>query len=231
MLDRVAETPARQVFDTARRAEPAQALEAICLLATGRDGFLAGASHAIHRPGAPLMTLTTAMQAPVIRVSEPEPGIACFDLVLSQLQPMAPQPIAPKAHTMIVALRAGLLARTLDQAFAHLCDRESLGQKTLHHQLVKTQFSRTWAFLSQLRRELVIVGNTCALAEPDRVHNAIDTHLLQSSKLMGGHGLRDASAHGLEYLSLLIRATLASQLVCGQPVVTAQDLGHFEDGV
>ncbi|MDF9302106.1 hypothetical protein P5P81_06015 [Tritonibacter mobilis] len=225
MLDREAETPAQQVFDIARQAEPAHALEATCLLATGRDGFLAGACHAVHRPGAPLVALSAAPGDLVIRDTEREPGIGCYDLVLSQLEPRAPQPIAPQVHGLVVALRAGLLARTLDLAFAHLRDRESLGQKTLHHQLVKARFSSSWAFLSQLRRELALAPGAQGFEAPDQIHNAIDTHLLQCSKLMGGHGLRDASVHGLEYLSVLIRATLASPQGRGQAMAGAQQSG------
>lgn len=211
MLDRVAGSPVEQVFETARKAHPAQALQATCLLATGRDGFLAGACHAVHRSGAPLVALSNTPVEVVIRDTEQEPGIACFDLVLSQLEPRAPQAIPPQVHTLVVALRAGLLARTMDLAFLHLQDRESLGQKTMHHQLVKARFSDTSAFLSQLRRELAVVGSEGIVDSPGRLHNAIDTHLLHCAKLMGGHGLRDAAVHGLEYLSVLIRATLASQ--------------------
>ena len=60
MLDRVAGSPVEQVFETARKAHPAQALQATCLLATGRDGFLAGACHAVHRSGAPLVAALDA---------------------------------------------------------------------------------------------------------------------------------------------------------------------------
>jgi len=211
MLDSASVSPAEQVFDTARTAPPAQALQTACLLATGQDGFLAGASHAVHMPGARLVDPASVATDVALRATEQEHGIACFDLVLSVLEPRALRPVPAAVPILVVALRAGLLARTMDQAFGHLEDRESLGMKTLHHQLVKARFSATGGFLNRLRRELALADDAGRLEQPDRLHAEIDTHLVQGAKLMGGHGLRDAAAHGLEYLSVLLRASLVAR--------------------
>ena len=46
-----------------------------------------------------------------------------------------------------MALRLGFLGAALDRAFLHLEGREGFGQKLLHHQLIKTAFSRAQGVL------------------------------------------------------------------------------------
>ncbi|MCG7622250.1 hypothetical protein [Epibacterium sp. Ofav1-8] len=208
MLDSATGPLTEQIFETARRAPPAQALQSACLLVTGRDGFLAGRSHAIHLPDTPLVDPAEPAADVGTRSTRTEHGIACFGLVLSEV---APRPLHPRPASVALAtlaLRAGILAHAMDMAFAHLETRESLGQKTLHHQLVKARFSASSMFVNQLRRELILSDPRGDIEGCDRLHTEIDTHMVQVAKLMGGHGLREGAVHGLEYLSTLIRATL-----------------------
>lgn len=210
MLDASAFPLSEKVFDAARRSDPEKALLAACQAATGQDGFLAGYGYALHAPACRIVD--PASPAARLRVAETldEPVLEPFGLCLSRLAPRAISPRMAETQITVAALRLGLLAQILDRCHAHLEGRDSFGRKTLHHQLVKAQFSATGALLSRLREELTHASAANHLDGEERIHVEIDTHMVQASKLMGGHGLRATSVHGIEYISYLIRAILAA---------------------
>lgn len=211
MSDMQGRTTATHVFDIARREMPHVALAAACRTATDRAGHLTGHGYALHAPDASL--IDPACPDAVVRIVETvvDPALSALGLVLSRVETLAASRLEPKAEIAIIALRAGLLARLLDLAFEHLRERESFGRKTLQHQLVKARFSDTGAFLGQLREEVGLSQDRGRIDGAERLHNGIDTQTAQAAKLMGGHGLRAGSIHGLEYASGLLRAIFAAR--------------------
>ena len=199
-------TTATHVYDVARRESLVEALMTACHAATGRAGYLTGVSHALHAPDGSLVD--PARPDTVVHIAETvaEPALSALGLVLSRVETVAAATRPPHAEIAMIGLRAGLLAQILDLAFAHLRERESFGRKTLQHQLVKARFSGTGAFLSRLREEIALAQVLDRTHGAERLHDDIDMRTVQAAKLMGGHGLRAGSVHGLEYASGLLRA-------------------------
>ncbi|QBF29660.1 hypothetical protein [Thalassococcus sp. S3] len=210
MLDVTGYDLSGHVFATAREQTPRDAMEFACRTVTGTSGFLVIGNHAVHAPGARLVDPASVDSEVVVQETFQEHALAPFDLTLSRCAARAPTHRTPVFEATVVALRLGLLARILDRAFGHLEHRESFGQKLTHHQLVKAQFSETGAMLSRQREELSLAQDRPVNAQ--RLHAEIDRHTVQAAKLMGGHGFRAGALNGLEYLSALVRATLAPEV-------------------
>jgi hypothetical protein len=213
MLDSVRHALSEQVFTAARRQAPLEALWTACEAVTGRTGNLVIDEYVVHAEAAALIDPAhPEVSVPVVECLE-ETALAPFDLVLSRVESRGAQPRSQALTSAIVALRLGLLSKMLNTAFLHLEGRESFGQKLTHQPLIKGQFSESGALLTRIRAELCAEVDVAVQAEP--LHAEIDRHTIKAGKLMGGHGFRRGSLNDLEYLSSLLRATMAPAPRCG----------------
>lgn len=139
-------------------------------------------------------------QTHLTRISDPILDALALGLFRVDAPGVDPTSIALEA----LLLRAGLLGRILDIAYAHLRGRVSMGKKTLSHQLVKAGFADAYGVL-RLTCEIVTVrAETKDLAGLDRDHNRLTEATLEAEKLMGGHGFLLDGTHPIGYLSMLL---------------------------
>ncbi|NIZ12590.1 hypothetical protein [Phaeobacter sp. HF9A] len=204
MLDARACSPGAQAFQAARCLAPRSALQQACLALTGQEGYLLAGTHAVHGTDAPLIDPDQPERAQEAQSCGADPALAAFGLGLSRVAARPATALSPELAQVFVALRLGLLARILDLSYRHLEPRQAFGQRLLHQPLIKAQFSKSGAFVSQVQEELEQGGEIATT----RLHDQIDQHGQQAAKLMGGHGFRAGEVNGLEYLSGLLRATL-----------------------
>jgi len=211
MLDAHAPHGFNAVFAEARLSSPREALHMACQELISRAGYLAPGTYSIHaadghddlwnpsQPGTPVVALEQLY----------DPVLATFGLAMSKIASRDTDAAHfARVDQTIVALRLGLLAKALDQAFLHLEHREAFGQKLLHHQLIKARFAQSGALITRLLEELRLVSGHNLPCDTTRMQDAISHHFSQCSKLMGGHGYLAGSINSLEYLSNLIRAAL-----------------------
>lgn len=106
--------------------------------------------------------------------------------------------------------RAGLLLRMLDLSYAHLSGRESGGQKTLQHQLIKTTFTESFSLAEQIRLEAPHYLDGALQLDHAGLHEKLGAVTTKAAKLMGGNGFLLGSLNSLETLSLYGAALLSS---------------------
>lgn len=114
-----------------------------------------------------------------------------------------------------VIYRAGLVLKMLDQAQAHLADRESNGQKTLRHQLVKATFAECYSLTETLRLEIPYLLSGDSRPDLSLQHDSLSKAGDRASKLMGGHGFLQGQGNSLEMLSYCVfnQLTRATRLI------------------
>ncbi|MGL6209456.1 MAG: hypothetical protein ACRC14_06465 [Paracoccaceae bacterium] len=200
---------ATDLIACARRESPASALMSFCRHLTGQSGFLILDGHVLCEQveTAPLIAATGRAVARKGGDLLVDAALAQMGLALMRVRDTTGTPAAPaRLEAAVVALRLGFLGATLDRAFRHLEGREVFGQKLLHHQLIKTAFSRAQGVMVQIAGELRQAGNDLSPAIARVQHNRITVCFTQSAKLMGGHGFLAAGLHAQEHLSGLVRA-------------------------
>ncbi len=105
--------------------------------------------------------------------------------------------------------RTGILLKMLDTSFAHLSDRESGGQKTMHHQLVKATFVESFSLAETIRLEACHLIDADIAIDLTAHHEALNSAIIKASKLMGGHGFLMGQVNSLEMFSLSMFSQLS----------------------
>jgi hypothetical protein len=189
------------LYNAARTGTLDAGLVAFGFFVTGYVGYALIGGHAMRVPGgtAPLV----GRDGPVIAdcaYAVPDPVLREIGVEWLRNGPVFPT--GRRAEVGVLILRAGLLARILDRAFRHLEPRESGGQRTLQHQLVKACFVESFGAAEQVRQEAPhLLDPTLALDLPE-MHRGLSSVTMKASKLMGGHGYLLGETNSIEFLSL-----------------------------
>ncbi|WP_167364041.1 acyl-CoA dehydrogenase family protein [Rhizobium mongolense] len=158
----------------------------------------------------PLVNPTLGAGAVRIIEEQSDIALAQIGIAMVRVEPAARmRPDVLRSAIAVATARLGLLARALDMAFQHLEGRQSFGQKTLHHQLVKTRFAYANNLIVRLLEEIRLVEELTQPHDLEGMHLAISEEFAQVSKLMGGHGYLISGFSTLEYLSSLIASIYA----------------------
>ncbi len=199
------------LFSLARRENPSTILRAICLFATSREGYLVTNGYSVR--GAddfPLIEQAVVDGSVHIVDVQDDIVLASIGLVLVRTQPVLQTAYTRSlVRIAVVTARLGLLAQALDMAFHHLEHRVSFGQKTMHHQLIKTRFAYANNLIVRLLDEICVTLERNELHQLAQMHPKISEEFAQVSKLMGGHGYLISGINALEYLSSLIASIYA----------------------
>ncbi|MGD9918235.1 MAG: hypothetical protein AB7U46_09460 [Paenirhodobacter sp.] len=195
------------LFRCARKQTPDVALRMLGQVATGMPADLVINGFALHDLADPrLVDPSRPGVAPRILAPLDEISLSEWGLCLSRCDAGQGDGRLDWLQPGLVALRAGMLMRCLDTAFLHLEGRESLGQKLLHHQLMKARFSTLNADVMRLQDELgtpALQRDAAGLAAMQRL---LTGHFREAAKLMGGHGLLAGRLHALEFLANIVMA-------------------------
>lgn len=216
MRDRFTPDQLLALYTCARNAMPDEALRALGGLVAGRPAYLVIGGYAVHAPDGELFD-PALPEAPiaVVQVIDRQ-TLAIWGLQVSQLAPLGSQLAAEQGQALnaslnaaVLALRLGLLMRCLDAAFLHLENRESFGQKLLHHQLMKARFATVNAEVQRCLDELTLPRAGQDLPALQAMQRAVTAQFRQAAKLMGGHGFLEGRCHALEFLATLLAASVA----------------------
>lgn len=198
------------------------ALVALGFFVTGHAGYALIGGHAMRVPGS-----RTPLVGPDGPISA-ETGDVVPDPVLKAigvewLRGVPVYPVNQRARTGILILRAGLLARILDRSYAHLEPRESGGQRTLQHQLVRACFVESYGAAEQVRSEAAYLLDESLMLDLSEMHRSLTTATMKAAKLMGGHGYLLGETNSMEFLSLCL-----SSIATGAAPIRAQ---HFTNSL
>ncbi|WGW04526.1 acyl-CoA dehydrogenase family protein [Tropicibacter oceani] len=141
---------------------------------------------------------------PVAGVVFPDPSLAVLGIEAVRLPGGPSMALDRRARVGAVLWRIGVLLKMLDTAFAHLSTRESGGQKTLQHQLVKATFTECFSLAEQLRLEAPHWLGAAEVPDLSDPHARLTAATCKAAKLMGGHGYLRGSLNSLECLSLCV---------------------------
>lgn len=213
MRDRFSPDQLLALYTCAREAAPDAALRALGGLVAGRPAYLAIGGYAVHAADAEIFDPARPEASPVVSHVIDGQTLAVWGLQLSQLSPVGPQTASVQGafvNAAVIALRLGLLMRCLDTAFLHLENRESFGQKLLHHQLMKARFATVNAEVQRCLDELTLPRATDDLPALQAMQRAVTAQFRQAAKLMGGHGFLEGRCHALEFLATVLAASCAT---------------------
>jgi hypothetical protein len=200
------------LFALGRSSDASTILRAICLYATSREGYLVVNGYALRGADDEFPLVDPAMADGTVRLIEEQVDIVLvrIGLVMVRAEPgVRAWPNLSRCAIAVVAARLGLLAQALDMSFRHLEGRQSFGQKTMHHQLIKTRFAHANTLIVRLLEEIGLAEGCDELQDLERMHSAISDEFAQVSKLMGGHGYLISGINSLEYLSSLMASIYA----------------------
>ena len=210
-----------RLFALARKGDLAEALSELGAFATGQRGYLLHHGQALRPRGASLPLIgMPAGHAPELVA---DPVLAAQGLEWCRVKDGAP--LSHRGRVGALVLRAGLLARILDQAYRHLEHRESSGQKILQLQLVKADFVECYGLADQTLREAAQLLDETMQIDFAARHLALSDATTRAAKLMGGHGFLLGGANTLEFVSLCLAAVFDG----AQPV--ARQRAKAEQGV
>lgn len=199
------------LFRHARTGEIASGLAALGTFVTGRASFVAQDNIALRRAGDNTTPLVDGEGNSLAMTGTLPADVALAALGVEVIETRGGGTGRPNRRVQIGGLvwRAGLLVRVLDTAFAHLSGRESNGQKTLQHQLVKSTFTECYALAERVRLEAPhgLLGSLHL--DVEGLHADLGRATTKAAKLMGGHGYLRGGLNGLECLSLCAAAILA----------------------
>jgi hypothetical protein len=190
-----------RLFNASRSARLDDALADLGAFATGRSGFIVYRGQSLRAVDALLPTISlngSPAQAEAVVVADR----ALRALGLEWVRVGQGQPPTRRAAVGTLIFRAGLLARILDRSFHHLETRESGGQKTLQHQLVKACFVECLNLSEQIRLEAMFLLEESSHVDFALFHNLLTDATMKAAKLMGGHGFLLGEANSIEFLSL-----------------------------
>jgi hypothetical protein len=213
MRDRFTPDQLSALYTCARNAMPDAALRAFGNLVAGRPAYLAIGGYAVHAPEGEIFDPARPEAHPVVVQVIDRQTLAIWGLQLSRVAQMDTPSAAeqgPVLNAAVLALRLGLLMRCLDTAFLHLENRESFGQKLLHHQLMKARFAIVNAEVQRCLDELSLPRAAQDLPALQAMQRAVTAQFRQAAKLMGGHGFLEGRCHALEFLATLLAASVAS---------------------
>jgi hypothetical protein len=194
-----------KLFNVSRNADFSSMLVELGAFTTGYPGYLVHRGQSLREVGSKVPMIDTMGNALVgsARIV-PDPVLSALGLEWSLVQNQ--RELTRRGIVGALIVRAGLLVRILDRSFRHLQDRESGGQKTLQHQLVKASFVEGFDQAERIRLEAVSLLDETVAIEFDRLHRALSGATMKAAKLMGGHGFLLGEANTLEFLSLCLTA-------------------------
>lgn len=190
---------AEAVVATARGPDAGAMLRALGAFATGRDGYLAAAGHALRAVGCDAPVLGAEIAARV-----PDPSLRSLGVEIVRVRGATPP--GRRSAVGVLLVRAGLLMRMLDEARTHLEPRRSGGVPTLRHQLVKASFADAHGAAERVVAEAPHRLDAPRPVCDARAHASLGRATTEAAKLMGGHGFLQGSLHSLELLSLALAA-------------------------
>lgn len=196
------------LYNTARTGTLDAGLIALGFFVTGHVGYALIGGHAMRVPGgtAPLVGPEGPVHSDRV-YAVPDPVLRGIGVEWLRNGPAFS--VGRRAEVGVLILRAGLLARILDRAFKHLEPRESGGQRTLQHQLVRACFVESFGAAEQVRQEAPhLLDPRLALDLPE-LHRALSATTMKASKLMGGHGYLLGETNSIEFLSLCMSSIVA----------------------
>jgi hypothetical protein len=201
-----------------RGASPADALVALGRFAVGRDCVLAARGTALRGKSSDLTLIDLAGRPVAGGPVLPDTGLDALGVELVLTGPADPtndpefaDRFARLAEVGALVCRAGLMMQILDQAYAHLEGRESVGVQTLQLPLVKATFTEGASLGDRIRREAAKHLEGGLALDLAAEHSALTAATCRAAKLMGGHGFLAGRINATETLSLLIAAAFAPQ--------------------
>lgn len=194
-----------KLFNVSRSADFSSMLVELGAFTTGYPGYLVHRGQSLREAGSKVPMIDTMGNALVgdTRIV-PDPVLGALGLEWSHLQNY--RGLTRRGIVGVLVVRAGLLVRILDRSFRHLQDRESGGQKTLQHQLVKASFVEAFDRAERIRLEAVSLLDETIEIDFDGEHQALSRATVKAAKLMGGHGFLLGEVNTLEFLSLCLTA-------------------------
>ncbi len=194
-----------KLFNVSRSADFSSMLVELGTFATGYPGYLVHRGQSLREAGSKVPMIDTMGNALINdAIIVPDPVLGALGLEWSHVQ--NDRALTRRGIVGALIVRAGLLVRILDRSFRHLQDRESGGQKTLQHQLVKASFVESFAWAERIRTEAVNLLDETIEIDFDGQHHALTSATVKAAKLMGGHGFLLGEANTLEFLSLCLNA-------------------------
>lgn len=193
-----------------RTLDAASALVALGTFVTGRPCFVAQGGVALRGLGDTETPVCCSAGNPVQieTVLSSDPALAALGVEAVAVSGHD-SPADLRALVGGLVWRAGLMLRMLDAAFSHLSHRESGGQKTLQHQLVKATFTECFALSEQIRLEAPHWLDGKGRSEIEINGDRLSVATTKASKLMGGHGYLHGSLNALECLSFCVSSLMA----------------------
>ncbi|WJV65414.1 acyl-CoA dehydrogenase family protein [Pectobacteriaceae bacterium CE70] len=194
-----------QALHCGRTAQPAEILSQLTLWITGSQGYLASNGVALYslQPPLPLLQGDGSAVADTALTTLADDRLLNY-LGLAVAQVATSQPGTPQQSLLVAALRLGLAAKILDMSYTHLNQRQSFGQKTTRHQLIKASFSEIYADITQLKFQLILRLEEGDFTGLEQEHDAITQLTNKAEKLMGGHGFLLGNSHTLSHFSMLL---------------------------
>lgn len=196
-----------------RSLEPGAGLLALGRFACGRPCYLVQDGQGLRKTAdlsVPLYDGTGQDQGQAVTIWK-DRALSALGLEVVATGKPAQGEVSARAMIGVLLFRAALLTRILDLAFAHLTPRESGGQKTLQHQLVKANFTECFTLAERIRLESARHLEAASGLDLATAHAELSIATSKAAKLMGGHGYLLGSLHALETLSLAM-ASLFSPL-------------------
>jgi len=200
-----------QLYTEARTRDCAAGLRALGTFINGRPSYFANGEIALIGTGDTSVPVLNGL-GNVVSFEAPkdqDKALTALGLTLVRI-PAAQATSDRRAQVSALIWRAGLLAKLLDTAFAHLSSRESGGQKTLQHQLVKASFTECFTASERVRTELPFFLDETNALDFDAEHKELSRLTTAAAKLMGGHGFLLGSLNSLETLSFVVSNLLAA---------------------
>ena len=200
------------LFRQARTGTTGQGLVALGTFVTGRPCVVAQGGIALRCSG-DSGTPVTDCAGTQLAVTGTLPGDVVLnalgvELVRTRIAELPRACLARRLAVGTLVWRAGLMVRMLDLAHAHLSGRESNGQKTLQHQLVKATFTECHALAERTRHEAPHGLDPALNWDLDALDQGLGHATAQAAKLMGAHGFLRGSLNSLECLSLTLSALM-----------------------
>ena len=207
-------TACDDLFRQARTGDIADGLVALGTFVTGRASFVAQDSIALRRAGDDATPLVDGEGNSLTMTGKLPADVVLEALGVEVIETRGGPTARLNRRLQIGGLvwRAGLLVRMLDTAFAHLYGRESNGQKTLQHQLVKSTFTECYALAERVRLEAPHGLLGPLYLDVEGLHAELGRATTKAAKLMGGHGFLRGGLNSLECLSLCTAAMFASTI-------------------
>ena len=198
------------LLKTARGSDAAGGLLALGQFVTGHPSYLATAGFTVRRSGDLATPVLDSEGTPLPRDGAvvPEPAFASLGLEIVRVAGCRQTSNDRRARIGGLVWRAGVLLRMLDLAHAHLTGRETAGQKTLQHQLVKACFTECHALSRQVAQEAAYWLAAAQAPDVAEIDARLSAASCKAAKLMGGHGYLRGSLNALECLSLCVSALM-----------------------